>query len=237
MKNIKVLVTGATGRTGVNIVDKLFNQGYEVYALVRNEDKAGRMFPPGVNILQHDLKDYNAYEDLVKGKDVVVFAAGAPPVWFGKNTPKDIDYESVRQMAMAADSHGVRQFILISSMGVTHPRFFLNFFGKILTWKLKGENAVRGTNLNYSIIRPGRFKDDRFSPDQCVLYQDDAIHRGAGISREEVAQIVLECVGNPGLSRVTFEVVRKEGALPVDLKSRLDELLPDKVRKKYRNVV
>ncbi len=237
MANIKVFVAGATGRTGVRIVDKLFNDGYEVYALTRNEDKARSEFPPGVSVIQHDLKLYDAYDRLLRGMDVVVYAAGAPPTWFGKNTPKAIDYESVRQMAMAAENQDVKQFILISSAGVTHPFFFLNIFGKVLTWKLKGENALRSTNLNYTIIRPGRLKEQGMHLDQCVLYQDDAIHRGAGVSREELAEIVLTCVGNPEVERVTFEVTRDQSAEPQEIKKRLALLLPDKSRKRYSHVL
>lgn len=235
--NIKVLVTGATGRTGIQVVDKLFNAGYEVYAQVRNEDKGRRSFPPGVTIVHCDLKDYNAYDKLVKNMDVVVYAAGAPPTWFGKNTPKDIDYESVRQMAMAADSQDVKQFILISSMGVTHPFFFLNFFGKVLSWKLAGEHALRSTNLNYTIIRPGRLVDQGFDPKQLVFYQDDKIHKHAKVSREEVAQIVLACIGKPEVERVTFETFRNHKAVPKALHERLNHMIADKARKSYSDVV
>lgn len=237
MANIKVVIVGATGRTGVETVDKLFNAGYEVYALVRNEDKGRTLFPPGVNIIKHELKNYDVYDRIVRGKDVVVYAAGAPATWFGNNTPKDIDYESVRQMAMAADNQDIKQFILISSMGVTHPFHFLNIFGKVLTWKLKGENALRGTNLNYVIIRPGRLIDEGFYPAKCVLYQDDEIHRNAHISREEVGQAVLECIANPEVERVTFELFRDDNAEPKEFKARLEELIPDKTRKQYSNIV
>lgn len=237
MANIKILVIGATGRTGVKIVDKLFNAGYEVYALVRNEGKGRSAFPPGVRIIKQDLKSYDAYDRIVRGKDVVVYAAGAHATWFGNNTPKEIDYESVHQMAVAADNQDVKQFVLISSMGVTHPFHFLNIFGKVLTWKLKGENALRGTNLNYVIVRPGRYIDEGFYPEKCVLYQDDKIHQNARISREEVAQIVLECIANPEVERVTFELFRDENAEPKEFKARLEDLIPDKTRKQYSDVV
>lgn len=235
--NIKILVTGATGRTGVKVVDKLFNAGYEVYAQVRNEDKGKRAFPPGITLVRCDLKDYNAYDMLVRNMDVIVYAAAAPPTWFGKNTPKAIDYESVRQMAMAADNQNVKQFILISSMGVTHSFFLLKFFGNVLSWKFKGEHALRSTNLNYTIIRPGGLTDQGNNPEQLVFYQDDKIRINARISREEVAEIVLKCIGEPEVERVTFETFHNHKAVPRALEDRLDHMIADKARKPYSQVV
>ncbi|MEM6844008.1 MAG: hypothetical protein AAF632_17405 [Bacteroidota bacterium] len=75
----------------------------------------------------------------------MVYAAGSTSFdsyHFGKNTPKHIDYQSVQQMATAAEKHSVKQFILISTTAVTHSVFFLNLFGRVLNWRLRGENAL-----------------------------------------------------------------------------------------------
>jgi len=233
--NLTVLVVGATGRTGFQIVDKLYNAGHTVHALVRNRAKAQQLLSSDIHLIEHNLQDYSGYDAIVKDVDVLIYAAGSTSFgnyWFGKNTPKHIDYESVRQMALAADNHQVKQFILISSMGVTHPFFFLNLFGRVLTWKLRGENALRSTQLNYVIIRPGKLVDEGFSIDECALYQDDRI-RNQDISREEVAELVRQCVANPELVRVTFEVVREKGIAPEPLSSKFVRLIPDENRNRY----
>ncbi len=139
-------------------------------------------------------------------------------------------------MAMAADHQRVRQFILISSMGVTHPFFFLNFFGKVLSWKLKGEQALRSTNLNYTIIRPGRLIDQRHAPEKLVFYQDDKIHKQARISREELAEIVLSCIGKPEVERITFETFGNPKAVAKPIHIRLDHMIGDKNRNAYNHV-
>jgi len=234
-ESLNVLVVGATGRTGSQIVNKLYNAGYTVRALVRDRAKAQQLLPPGIHLIEHDLQDYSGYNAVVKDMDVLIYAAGSTSFgsyYFGKNKPKNIDYQSVRQMALAADNHSVKQFILISSMGVTHPFFFLNLFGRVLTWKLKGENALRSTQLNYVIIRPGKLVDEGFSVEECALYQDDSI-RNQAISREEVAEIVRQCVANPELVRVTFEVAREKGMVPEPLSSKFVRLIPDENRNRY----
>lgn len=233
--SLHVLVVGATGRTGMKIVSKLYNTGHTVHALVRNREKARQLLSPDIHLIEHDLLKYSEYDSIVQNIDIVVYAAGATSSWFGKSKPKDIDYQSVRQMAMAADNHQVKQFILISSMGVTHPFFFINLYGRVLSWKLKGEDALRDTQLNYAIIRPGRLVDEGFAIDKCVLYQDDKVHNQL-ISREEVAEVVEQCVANPELVRVTFEVARDEKAVPEPLSAKFLRLIPDQDRTRYSNV-
>jgi uncharacterized protein YbjT (DUF2867 family) len=50
---MKILVTGATGTVGSNLVSQLFEMGHEVRALTRNPAKAN--FPVGVEVFQGDL--------------------------------------------------------------------------------------------------------------------------------------------------------------------------------------
>lgn len=236
--SLNILVVGATGRTGAEIVSKLYNAGHTVHALVRNPVKARQLLSPDIHLIEHNLQNYSGYDSVVQGKDVIVYAAGSTSFkgyYLGKNTPKHIDYQSVRQMAMAAENHSVKQFILISSMGVTHPFFFLNLFGQVLTWKLKGENALRSTHLNYVIIRPGKLVDEGDKPEQCVLYQDDKI-RNQAISRKEVAELTKQCVGSPELVRVTFEVVRDDTLAAEPLSAKFARLIPDQNRTPYSQV-
>lgn len=230
--SLNVLVVGATGRTGIEIINKLYNTEHTVHAMVRNQEKAQELLFPDIRLIENDLLNYSEYDSIVRNMDVVIYAASATSHWFGKNTPKDIDYESVRQMAMAAENQGVKQFILISSMGVTHPFFFINLLGRVLSWKLKGENALRSTHLNYVIIRPGRLTDKGFSAEQCALHQDDKVHNQP-ISREEVAEVTMQCVANPALVRVTFEVGTDKKAIPEPLSAKFVRLIPDQDRTRY----
>ena len=233
--SLNVLVVGATGRTGMKIINKLHNAGHTVPAMVRNREKARQLLSPDIHMIENDLLNYSEYDSIVRNMDVIIYAASATSYWFGKNTPKNIDYESVRQMAMAAENQDVKQFILISSMGVTHPFFFINLYGRVLSWKLKGENALRSTQLNYVIIRPGRLTDKGLSIDQQVLHQDDKVH-DQPISREEVAEVAEQCVANPELVRVTFEVGTDKKAVPEPLSAKFVRLIPDQNRTRYSQI-
>ena len=108
------------------------------------------------------------------------------------------------------------QFILISSAGVTRPgRPGINLaeeppavrmneqLGGILTWKLRGEEVVRASGLNYTIIRPCALTE---KPGDKVLVAEQGDNMKGQISREAVAQLCVQAINLPEAVNKTFEV-------------------------------
>jgi uncharacterized protein YbjT (DUF2867 family) len=60
-----ILVTGATGRVGRNVVEQLVRRGADLRALTRDPAKAA--FPPGVEVVQGDLLDIDALRAAFSG--------------------------------------------------------------------------------------------------------------------------------------------------------------------------
>ena len=111
------------------------------------------------------------------------------------------------------------QFIMISSAGVTRPgRPGINLeeeppavrmndqLGGILTWKLRGEDAVRESGVPYTIIRPCALTEEPGGK-ALVFEQGDNI-RGK-VSREDIAELCIQVLEQPKACNLTFEV--KEG--------------------------
>jgi len=74
---MKVLVTGATGRVGGNLVKGLRDKGYEVRCFVLKEDVAvDKLKPFGVEIIYGDLRSYDDCVNAVKGVNAI-FHIGA----------------------------------------------------------------------------------------------------------------------------------------------------------------
>ncbi|MGB7443185.1 MAG: CIA30 family protein [Coleofasciculaceae cyanobacterium] len=108
------------------------------------------------------------------------------------------------------------QFIMISSAGVTRPgRPGINLeeeppavrmneqLGGILTWKLRGEDAVRESGVPYTIIRPCALTEETGGK-ALVFEQGDNI-RGK-VSREDIAKLCLQVLEQPQACNLTFEV-------------------------------
>ena len=220
----KILVVGGTGRTGQIIVRKLLEAGFHPHLLIRDIPKAEALFGAAVTLHQADVRDVETLIQPLQGVDVLISAVGTcAPV--GENCPKRVDYEGVANLVRAAQETGVRRFILISSIAVTHPEHPLNRYGKILDWKLKGENTLRESGLDYTIIRPGGLTDKPGGCKGLVFSQGDQIL--GSLSREDLAEICLQALQQSDLTRVTFEAIQAENKGHPNWAGLFSALLPD----------
>jgi uncharacterized protein YbjT (DUF2867 family) len=112
------------------------------------------------------------------------------------------------------------QFVMVSSAGVTRPgRQGLNLaeeppavrmndqLGGILTWKLRGEEAVRESGLTYTIIRPCALTEQ--AGDKILAVEQGDNLKGQ-VSREAIAELCLEAIETPEACSKTFEVKEQE---------------------------
>lgn len=80
MKSKKVLVTGATGRVGLNLIPELIKKNYEVTALVmQNDANLYKIKKFGVNIIYGNITNYNEVELAVQNVNAIVHLAAIMP--------------------------------------------------------------------------------------------------------------------------------------------------------------
>ena len=223
-----VLVAGATGGTGQEVVDQALEKGYRVRALVRDEAKARLLFGDRVQYIVGDVREPRSLKRAVKGADQVISALGANVQRDPENSPERVDYAGVKALAEAARSAGVAQFILVSSMGVTHPDHQLNaMLDNILSWKLKGEDAVRATGINYTIVRPGELTNEPGGRRGVRIMQGDPVGGEGSVSRSDVAAILVSAIGREDLYGKTFEVAGDHQRPRIEWASLYTGLRPD----------
>lgn len=112
----RVLVTGGAGFLGVNLLRFLHARGYALASYDLADLDAADLLPH-VEAIRGDVRDAAHVDRAVAGADVVVHAAAALPLY----TPEDIhstDVTGTRNVLAAAQRHGVRRFIHISSTAV-----------------------------------------------------------------------------------------------------------------------
>lgn len=73
-----------------------------------------------------------------------------------------MDWLGQKKQIDAAKRAGIRQVVIVSSMGVTQPDNNLNKIGdgKILLWKRKAEEYLIASGLTYTILHPGGLIDE-----------------------------------------------------------------------------
>jgi uncharacterized protein YbjT (DUF2867 family) len=202
-----VLVAGATGGTGQEIVEQALAKGYRVRALVRDDAKARTLFMDRVQYAIGDVREPRTLRGAVKGVDYVISALGSNVQRDPENSPERVDYQGVKALAEAASAAGVKHFVLVSSMGVTHPEHELNrTLDNILQWKLQGEQALRATRIQYTIVRPGYLSNDPGGVEGVKVMQGDPLDEGR-ISRADVASVLVNALGRTEAYGKTFEIV------------------------------
>jgi len=222
-----VLVAGATGRTGRLVVSNLLEQGYPVRALVRDMDHGYEILGDGVELAKGDVRDIDSLREAMQGALSLIITIGSSrdnP----NNGPEFVDYGGVKNLAQAAADTAVQQVVLMSSAGVTHEDHVLNqMFDNVLIWKSRGEDALRASGVDYTIIRPGGLMDTPGDKAAVVFEQGDRKLTGM-ISRENVALVCVAALRVPAARNRTFEVFGSEGQAPNDWTNLYRSLKSDK---------
>jgi uncharacterized protein YbjT (DUF2867 family) len=202
-ENSLVLVAGATGGTGKFVVKNLQAQGYPVRAFVRDESKARVVLGDGVEYATGDVRDVASIATAMDGVTFVISAIGSSR-GDASNNPEAVDYGGIKNLADGAAAAGIKQFVLVSSSGVTQEDHFLNkAFDNILKWKFKGEEALRSSGVPYTVVRPGGLVNVPGNQDALIFAQGDTT--GGIISREDVALICIAALQTPAAVNKTFE--------------------------------
>jgi uncharacterized protein YbjT (DUF2867 family) len=220
-----ILVAGAAGETGRIIVRKLIERGHAPHVLVRDSAAAKKLLGKEPIYFQGDVRDIQTLLPAVKDAKAIISVIGTrTPV--GKNCPKRVDFEGIKNLVQAACQSGVQRFIHVSSIGVTHPEHPMNGFGHILSWKLKGETVLRKSNLPYTIVRPGGLKNTSGGRRIITVGQGDQML--GMLSREDLAEVCLQVLDHPQTHSTTFEVIETDQKGSTNWESIFANLICDK---------
>lgn len=73
----KVIITGATGLIGRNLIKDLLKSNYKVTAIVRNKNKSSSIFPSEVELVQWDFNSKDNLSDSLENAFSIIHLAGA----------------------------------------------------------------------------------------------------------------------------------------------------------------
>lgn len=193
---MKLIIFGATGRTGLQLVTQALAAGHEVTAFVRNPSKL-TVTHPKLKTITGDLSNAKTVASAIQGQDAVLSALG--PI---KNSPKDMMAVAARNIIAGMNAAGVRRLITLTGAGVAQPgdepklfnRFMslmLNTFARdVLTDSSAHAQIVRDSSLDWTIVRVPMLTDGpRSGKTRSGMV---GINDGSRISRADVAAFMLE---------------------------------------------
>lgn len=161
MSDAPVLVVGATGWVGSQVVGALKSRGKEVRALVRPASNATRLEADGVEIARGDMMDPDSLTRAMDGVDSVITTA-AGYTRHSRSDTDEIDVVGNRNLADAAARSKIRRFVLTSILTCDQTPDVPHFWHK-----KEMEDRLEEQGVPFVALRPGAFLDQvaRFGGD------------------------------------------------------------------------
>ena len=191
---MKIVIFGATGNIGQQVVNKALEQGHAVTAFARHAEKV-RIQHQNLSIAIGDVMDPSSVEKAITGQEAVLVSIGA-------GRKGQVRSAGTRNIINAMKKVGVSRLICQSSLGVGDSRANLNAFWKYIMFGLLlrpayadhtlQENYVRHSNLDWTIVRPGAFIDGEYTGQYRHGFASTDKTTKLKISRNDVADFMLK---------------------------------------------
>ena len=144
---MKIVIFGASGKTGHELVKQALDLDHEVTAFVRDPGKL-KIQHSNLNVLQGDVTNDLNVQLAVKGHDAVLSALGAAsPFKFDQVLVDGID-----NIVKAMEAEGIKRLIYLSFVAVGGNDHLPGFVIKHIAPALL-KNEIRGHALKEKIIR------------------------------------------------------------------------------------
>jgi putative NADH-flavin reductase len=193
---MRILVLGASGGIGRHLLIRGLARGHAIRTQTRDKRRLADV-PDGVEVVAADPTDAAALRALVAGQQAVIIALGTTP---GRRTTLFSDVTA--KLIAAMQSEGVRRLVAITGVGVGDTRGHGGFlYDRIIyplftrpfyTDKNRQEELIRQSTLDWVLVRPAPFKADAGSTPFQVITEVRPETRLRRITREEVADFVLD---------------------------------------------
>jgi uncharacterized protein YbjT (DUF2867 family) len=236
MTHITVLVTGATGRTGQWVVRRLrqLPSEFTVRGFARSAAKVVDLFGSTDHFWFGDIAQPANLAAALHNCQALVILTSAIPRLIAPQSPGErpqfcfdpgqmpevVDYQGQINQIEAAQRAGVKQIVLVGSMGGTNEQHPLNQIGagQILIWKRKAEQHLIESGLDYTIIRAGGLQDVTGGQRQLLVGQNDRFLRQSPdgvpttVPRADVAEVVVQALRHRTARNKAFDLIaRPEG--------------------------
>ncbi|CAL0302696.1 unnamed protein product [Lupinus luteus] len=229
-----VLVTGAGGRTGQIVYKKLKERAdqYVARGLVRTEESKQKIGSAD-DVFVGDIRDSASLVPAIEGIDaLIILTSGVPQIKPGFDPtkgqrpefyfedgayPEQVDWIGQKNQIDAAKAAGVKQIVLVGSMGGTDLNNPLNSLGNgnILVWKRKAEQYLVDSGIPYTIIRAGGLQDKEGGIRELLVGKDDELLKTETrtIARPDVAEVCIQALNFEEAQFKAFDLASKpEGA-------------------------
>jgi len=211
MSTYRILIFGASGRTGLQLVEQALEAGHFVTAVVRSPEKFA-LGHKNLYVHKGDVLDLNSFNHVMKGHDVILSALGAT-----STAPTTVFSEGVRNMIQAMNVSGLSRLVVLSALAVEiNPimpwwqRLFIRYIlqpilKNMYADTLKMEYILKQSRLDWTIMRPPQLVDKKVSG-QYRVEVGNHLSGANRISRADLAHYIIHHLFDERIYRTTVEM-------------------------------
>jgi putative NADH-flavin reductase len=202
---MKLTILGATGRTGVHLLNRALAAGHEVTAPVRNPTAISNQHPR-LSVLESDVTNVGSLVDVVRGADAVCSVLGSD----SPRKPTTLYSASMAAVVEAMMLTGVRRVVAVTAIPaepnelktfmdrlVVH-RLLHTFFGGGYDDMVRMEQLLRLSETEWTVLRPPRLTDAQ-PRNKYRTAIDARLARASKIPRSDLALAVLNAATDQSL--------------------------------------
>ena len=215
-----ILVVGATGTNGREVVNRLAEAGERVRVLVRDPDKAADLRKEGVEICRGDLDDPASLDAALAGVERAFFVAAVDPRYIGW----------FRNFLDAARRARTGLIVKLSGMcgDPESP-------GEIFRQHGETDRMLAASGLGYTILKPNSFHQNMLwsagtIKDHGAFYAPMRDARQSLVDVRDIAAVAVEVLTRGGHEGRTYEITGPESLSDHDVAATLSSVLGKAVR-------
>ncbi len=196
---MKIVIFGANGLTGNELVKQALENGHNVTALVRNPSSI-EIKHENLKVKQANILSVNSFENTFKGADVIISTVGTGASIKKARKATTIYSDGYKNIVLAMRKYGIKRFIALLSVGTVPDPNEAAIHRVMIRPMLKGtyddmrraESFLATCNdIDWIGIRPLRL-NNKSKTGKYRTGIDFLPEKGVNISRADVADLMLK---------------------------------------------
>lgn len=203
---MKILLIGATGRTGRILLKKAIEDKHEVTAIVRDPSKITNA---NVNIIKGSPYDIDIVKSAVKNCEAVVstinISRTSDNPWAKLRSPKDLISKSISNAVEAMKENNVKRIISLSALGVGESKKKMPFIFNLIVSSSNlryafmdhacQEDILAKSGTNWTVIRLPMLSNEEGEA-EIIVNKNDSVKLNRNINRDSVARFLLSILND-----------------------------------------
>jgi uncharacterized protein YbjT (DUF2867 family) len=208
-----IVVTGATGQIGSEVVRQLAEKGEKVHPLIRDPKKAAALSHPNVMFVMGDLTDPKSLDAAFKGAQKLFLLTSAAP------NQVELQHNAIE----AAKRAGIQHVVKLSAMGANKDAQV-----NLGRWHYQTEEELKKSGMKWTILQPHFFMQNVAMmagsiKGQGAIYAPVKDGKLAMVDLRDIAAVAVAALTEPGHEGQTYVITGGEALSFQDVARQISE--------------